>query len=95
MPTPASGTVPQVVEIPYRQMRPEIQAFAHAKDRLVITLMGDCGGLCPVFAVLDRRFGIVKSVTEFPPNKIHYRNCGELRDDISGKIKYTFHRWWL
>ena len=61
-----------MVEIPQGPIRPEIQAFAPVKGRLMAIMMGEIAGLCSVFAELGCCFGIVKFVTEFPSNKIYY-----------------------
>ena len=54
-------------------MRPEIQAFAPARGRFMAILMDEIGGLCSGLADLGCCFGIVKFITEFQPNKIHYQ----------------------
>ena len=79
------GSVSPLVEIQYRPLRPEIQAFALQKCHFVAAFAGYFRGLCSVYVVFRCWFGIVKSFTEFQPNKIHYREKPRLNQvyDVS------------
>jgi hypothetical protein len=66
-----------LVEIQYCPLRPEIQAFALQKCHFVAAFAGYFRGLCSVYVVFRCWFGIVKSFTEFQPNKIHYLAHGQ------------------
>jgi hypothetical protein len=89
------GSVSPLVEIQYRPLRPEIQAFALQKCHFAAAFAGYFRGLCSVYAVFRCWFGIVKSFTEFQPNKIHYLSSvrGRPPDLASGINGWIISHW--